>query len=568
MDSSRFKTRQEIQTRRQTIDGFRISNSQAALPTAPLLPFARRPPLSRRAAPTKAHPVIVSQQRISNNDVRHVQSIPSSGVIPNLEIPVQTPARRLPRVDMGLPGDTSPEQRPAPLVRGRKWASFRRLAFRGVATMLILLTGLGGLLFSQGYLKLHRVFKGSSVSAAALKTNVDPTLLKGEGDGRINVLLLGRGGGSHDAPDLTDTMMLASIDPINHTSTLLSIPRDLWVDVPSHGAMKINAAWETGKYKTLGKISNDNSNPQAVQAGFDLVDQAVENVVGVPIHYNMLLDFQAFRQAVDTLGGVEVNVPTDLVDPTMAWENAGKSTLAKAGPQTFDGKHALIYVRSRETSTDFARSERQRTVLLALKEKAKNLGTLSNPIKLAGLMSAFGNNVQTDLSLNDGSRLYDIFKDVTPANTNSIGLGDAGKNLITTGMINGQSTVQPKAGLFSYSIIQNFVRGQLKDPYLAKENARIVILNGTAQPGLATSQSDLLKSYGYNVVGIGNAPTSGYVHTMVIDLSHGKDKYTKHYLEQRLNATATTTLPDPAIQQNQADFVIIVGSDETSTSQG
>lgn len=469
---------------------------------------------------------------------------------------------------MGLPGDASPDLRPGPIVRGRKAAATRRWAFRGVAATLILLTGLGGLLFSQGYLKLNQVFKGGTVTAAALKANVDPSLLKGEGDGRINVLLLGRGGGTHDAPDLTDTMMLASIDPINHTSTLLSIPRDFWVDVPNDGAMKINAAWETGKYKYLGKINNDNSNTQAVQAGFDLVDQTVENVIGVPIHYNMLLDFQAFRQAVDTLGGVDVNVPTDLFDPTMAWENAGNSTLAKAGPQTFDGKHALIYVRSRETSTDFARSERQRTVLLALKEKVKTLGTLSNPIKIAGLMNSFGNNVQTDLSLTDGSRLYSIFKDVSNANTTSIGLGDAGTNLITTGMINGQSTVQPKAGLFKYSDIQNFVRGQLKDPYLTKENAKIMILNGTSRPGLATTESNLLKSYGYNIVGAANAPTSGYGQTMIIDLSHGKNKYTKHYLEQRLNVTASTKLPDPAIQQNQADFVIIVSSDETTTSQG
>jgi hypothetical protein len=140
--------------------------------------------------------------------------------------------------------------------------------------------------------------------------------------------------------------------------------------------------------------------------------------------------------------------------------------------------------------------------------------------------------------------------------------------MITTGMINGQSTVQPKAGLFKYSDIQNFVRSQLKDPYLTKENAKVMILNGTSQPGLATTESDLLKSYGYNVVGTGNAPTSGYAQSVVVDMSHGKDKYTKHYLEQRLNVTATTTSPDPTIQQNQADFVIILGSDETPTSKG
>jgi polyisoprenyl-teichoic acid--peptidoglycan teichoic acid transferase len=564
MDNSRFKTQRSTQTRRQTIDGFDRARFQPTQPAALVSNSARKPVL-RPAPVVQPHPVILSQRRLSGADMRRVQPASANAAE---QSPATQPARRLPRVDMGLPGDTSPDQKSGPIVRGRKRASMRRWAFRGVATLLILLTGLGGLLFSQGFLKLHKVFKGGTVSAAALKTNVDPTLLKGEGDGRINVLLLGRGGGTHDAPDLTDTMMLASIDPINHTSTLLSIPRDFWVDVPNDGAMKINAAWETGKYKYLGKVSGDNSNTQSVQAGFDLVDQTVESVIGVPIHYNMLLDFQAFRQAVDTLGGVDVNVPTDLVDPTMAWENAGNSVLAKAGAQTFDGKHALIYVRSRETSTDFARSVRQRSVLLALKEKVKTLGTLSNPLKLSGLMNSFGNNVQTDLSLGDGSRLYNIFKDVSNANTTSIGLGDATTNLITTGMINGQSTVQPKAGLFKYSDIQNFVRGQLKDPYLTKENAKIMILNGTSQPGLATTESNLLKSYGYNIVGAANAPTSGYARTTVIDLNHGKDKYTKHYLEQRLNVTATTTLPDATIQQNQADFVIIVGSDETTTSQG
>ena len=88
----------------------------------------------------------------------------------------------------------------------------------------VLVIGVGGLLFSQGYIKLHKVFKSTGVTAAALKANVNPSLLKGEGDGRVNVLLLGRGGGNHDGPDLTDTMMLDSIDPVNHTSTLIEYP--------------------------------------------------------------------------------------------------------------------------------------------------------------------------------------------------------------------------------------------------------------------------------------------------------------------------------------------------------
>jgi LCP family protein required for cell wall assembly len=483
--------------------------------------------------------------------------------------PVPTlPTSRLP-IDMDLPGENSPSH--FDLTRRRaKWRGLRRGTARGLAVALVLLITMGGLLFSQSYLKLHKVFKGGTGTAAALKANVNPDLLKGEGTGRVNILLLGRGGGNHDGPDLTDTMMLASIDPVNHTSVLLSIPRDLWVNVPNQGVMKINAAWETGEFKYLGKGTTGSTNPKAIKAGFDLVDQTVEGVLGITIDYNMMVDFQAFQQAVDTVGGVTVNAPTDLVDPTMAWENAGNPTLATAGVQNFDGKHALIYVRSRETTSDFARAERQRSVLLALKGKIETLGTISNPLKLSGLLNTFGNNVQTDLSLSNASRLYSILKGVGGGKVLSIGLSDTAAPGATPyvigGNINGQSIVLPKAGLFQYGAIQQFVRGQLKDPYILRENAKIIVLNGTTIPGLATAKADELRSYGYNVARVGNTPSSGWTQTTLVDLSRGKDKYTKHYLEQRFNTTASTTLSDTTIPTNGADFVIIIGSDEANTT--
>ncbi len=181
---------------------------------------------------------------------------------------------------------------------------FRKWFFRGGLAVLALLIVTGGLLFGQGLLKLHKVFKGGAANVAALQANVSPSLLKGEGDGRVNILLLGNGGDGHDGPDLTDTMMLASIDPVNKTADLLSIPRDLWVQVPSYGSMKINAAYEVGKYNYLGKIDDSNANTQGVEAGFKLADQVVENVIGVNIDYNALVNFTSFKQAVDSVGGV------------------------------------------------------------------------------------------------------------------------------------------------------------------------------------------------------------------------------------------------------------------------
>jgi LCP family protein required for cell wall assembly len=467
---------------------------------------------------------------------------------------------------MLLPGVDSPMHE-IRLMHHKKWRKLRLVAARGTALALIILITMGGLLFSQSYLKLNKVFKGTTGTVAALRPNVNPDLLKGEGSGRINILLIGRGGGNHDGPDLTDSMMIASIDPINYSTTLISLPRDLWVNAPNAGVMKINAAWEAGEFKYLGKVAPGSTNPGAISAGFNLVDQTVNQVLGVNIDYNILVDFQAFQQAVDTVGGITLNVPTPLVDPTMAWENSNNPILAQAGVQNFDGAQALLYVRSRETTSDFARAARQRAVLVSLKNKIETLGTLSNPLKISGLINAFGNNVQTDLSLSNASRLYSIIKNISNTNVTSADLSTAPNQFVTTGNTAGQSIVLPTSGLFNYGEIQQYVRGLLKDPYIIKENAKIMILNGTNTPGLATNVANELKTYGYNISGVANTQASGWSQTTLVNLTHGKDPYTQHYLEQRFNVKAVSQLPPNTISTNDADFVIIIGSNEVNSTQ-
>jgi LCP family protein required for cell wall assembly len=585
MDSSRFKRRQTNTTpNKNTLEGFQSRSAYSTQPIAArrLTQLPPRPVANTLALPAKPQPAAPSTEIITSVKTQPGVPAPIISEVPKLtddpiEPPFQAPdqvatvfevpepPRRLNRIDMGLPGDISPEVPANTIIKHSKLKAVRKWSLRVVSVGLVLIIVAGGILFSQGYLKLHKVLKGGTKTAAALQKNVDPTLLKGEGSGRVNVLLLGRGGGDHDGPDLTDSMMVDSIDPINHTSTLLSLPRDLWVNVPDQGSMKINATWETGEFKYEGKIDPGSTDPNAIQAGFDQVDQSVESVLGITIDYNAIINFAAFKQAVATVGGVTVDVPTDLVDPTMAWQNGNNPVLAKAGIDTFNDNQALNYVRSRETTSDFARAERQRAVLEAIKEKVETLGTISNPLKLAGLINAFGNNVNTDISLSDADRLYSILKDIPDSKTNSISLDQDGSSQVTTGMIDGQSIVEPLAGLYNYSSIQKYVRSQLPDPYLAREDAKVLVLNGTTVPGLATTEAATLKSYGYNVVGVENAPSSGYVQSMVVDLN-STDKYTNHYLEQRFNLTSVDTLPDNTIQPNGADFVIIMGSDETPSN--
>lgn len=414
------------------------------------------------------------------------------------------------------------------------------------------------------YMKVRSVFHGSDI--VALQNHTDPNLLNGESDGRVNILLLGNGGGTHEAPDLTDTIMLASIDPVNNKADLLSIPRDLWVNVAGYGEMKINAAYETGKYAYLHRIDESNADYKAVAAGFVTIDRTIEQVLGVDINYNALVNFQAFSQGVNAVGGVTVNVPEELYDPTMAWENNWNPVLAKPGVQTFDGRHALIYVRSRETSSDFARGQRQRAVLVAMKDKVMTLGVLGNPLKMTQLAGAFGDNVRTDLSMSNANRLATLMKRISNDDVKSIGLADQPNSFVTTAAINRQSVVRPVAGLFEYSAIQKFVRSTLVNGYIARENARITVLNGTAKTGLASQRADELKSFGYNITRVGYTPTNNYQSTIIVDLTGGRDASTAKYLQQRFGVALVTELPDKAIQTGPTDFIIVLGNDETFSS--
>ena len=446
-----------------------------------------------------------------------------------------------------------------------------RIIWRSTAAFAMLLVLVGGGLALRAYLTSRNIFKGGGNSVVLNNQNVDPTQLKGEGDGRVNILILGKGGEEQrDGPELTDTIILASIDPIAKEASLLSVPRDLWVKSPSGYQSKINEVYANAKYAVLNNYSfklrtSDEAKEKAEKAGIDAIKETMTNVLGVPVHYYTMIDFAGFKKAIDTVGGIQIDVKEALVDPTMAWQNGGKATIAPVGMQTFDGKRALMYARSRKgtNGTDFGRAERQREVILALKDKVLSTGTLANPLKINQLMSDFGGQVSTDFSVNEILRVYDLAKEISGDKVISVGLDDYVKGEA----INGLSAQVPKAGTYDYSEIQNYVRNIMRDAFLKSEDAKIMILNGTDRAGLATTKSKELKSYGYNVISVGDAPTKTYTNTLLIDMRDGTNKYTLNYLEKRLGVKATTSLPDKSIDASTADFVIILGSNEKSSSQ-
>lgn len=453
----------------------------------------------------------------------------------------------------------------------KKWqAMSRKKKTLTVAITLLVITLLvGGFLALKGYININKVLQGGG-GAAALEDDVDPSKLRGEGDGRVNILLLGRGGDGHEGADLTDTIIIVSIDPIAKEAALVSVPRDLYVPVPGSGSMKINAAFATGKDAALAKTSRqkqtDEVKKQAENAGYELLEQTIENNLGIGINYRGIIDFDGFQQAIDTVGGIEINAPTAVAE-TMRINGKTYRLDVKPGQQHMDGFKALAYSRSRHTSArgDFDRSERQRLIILALKDKILSAGTFSNPSKISGLLDTLGSRVQTDFSLQDLTRLYALSKEIQPSKISSIGLADPPNNYVVTDMVAGQSVVVPRAGVRDYSEIKAYLRSVLRDSFIRNENASIMVLNGTETAGLATAKGDELKSFGYNVTEVGNAPTKEYTKTTVVDLRNGSKKYTKNYLEKRFGVGAVTSLPDATIQPGTADFVIILGSDQSGT---
>lgn len=412
------------------------------------------------------------------------------------------------------------------------------------------------------YLKLRQVFKGGG-GAAALEENVDPVKLKGEGDGRINILLLGIGGEGHDGAFLTDTIIVASIDPVQNEAALLSVPRDFWVKREDGGSGKIN---EVFAYARENNYAKSKDKDQATKAGATATQKVLTNVLGIPMNYYVVVDFTGFQKAVDTVGGIEINVTKDLA-VTEYFMGANPYSLdVKEGVNQFDGKKALYYARSRHTSArgDFARSERQKAVIVALKEKVQSAGTYANPVKVTQLLSAFGDHVRTDMTINEVMRLYDVGKSITPEKVASIGLATPPNVLVEGDSINGLSVQVPTAGLFDYTGIQSFVRNSLKDAFIKKEEANILVLNGTTKEGFAANKANELRSFGYTISGTGNAPTKDVATTLLVDMTNGAKKYTKNYLEKRFGVTAVTALPDPSIVAGSADFVIILGSDQVT----
>lgn len=319
--------------------------------------------------------------------------------------------------------------------------------------------------------------------------NIDLKVTK---DKKVNILLLGVGGGTHEGPDLTDTIMFASIDPANKKVTLVSIPRDLWIPELKQ---KINYAYVAGEEKQKG-------------GGLVLTKAVVGKVLGQQADYAVKIDFSGFVKAIDMAGGLDINVDNAFDDYAYPIEGKEEDTCGHTnqevadltqqiatesstnsdsfpcryehlhfdkGLQHMDGTTALKYVRSRHAlgteGTDFARSKRQEKVITAFKDKIFSAGTLLNPVKLISIVNVLKGSIDMDIKEDEYDDFIRLAEKLKGAKINSVVL-DMGDDLTnrpglledpgSTADYNGLWVVIPRTGSGNYMEIQNYINCELK----------------------------------------------------------------------------------------------------------
>ena len=367
--------------------------------------------------------------------------------------------------------------------------------------------------------------------------------LKGEDEGRVNVLLLGVGDPGHDGEGLADTNIVMSVDTRDKKVALISIPRDTRVKIPGYGYHKINNAHAYGD--------------------IPLAQRTAEDFLDIPIHYYVRANFTGLKEAVDAVGGIEVDNKQLLSDPEYPcdknqWRSCGFKMLP--GKQQVDGATALKYARCRKGTCgdDFGRASRQQEVITAIRAKALSLNTILNPAKITGLIQTAGNNVKTDMSVGEMMRLNDLTKD-TPNDQFINAVFSLEPNGFLKASPDGSSDLVPVDA--TLSSIQSFVKNIFTVGSIWEENAKIVIENGTSVPGLGGKLENKITSSKtpVTIVTVTNAIKRDYSTTQIIDYTGGKKNATKTYLEGLLKVSATA--PEKEVKNPSQDFVIIIGSD-------
>jgi len=408
--------------------------------------------------------------------------------------------------------------------------------------------------------------------------------LKGRDRDRINILFLGMGGKNHEGGYLTDTIILASLEPSTKKVALLSIPRDLTIPIEGMGWRKINNINAYAEVETPG-------------SGGLAVSQALADILEMPIDYFVRLDFAGFVNVIDELDGINVYVENVLEDhqyPIMGMEEAEPYETRfeylhiDQGWQKMDGELALKYVRSRHAlgveGSDFARARRQQKVIEATKDKILSKHILFKPRMVTNIIDQLQEHVSTNLKIWEMVNLWNLFNDVAKENIINKVLDNSNSGLLIDMITEeGAYILTPRSGDFAeikYLVYNIFSDAPPESKVkVTTEKATIEVRNGTWINGLASQKALDLEKYGFNIIRIGNSSRQNFQKSVIYDLTYGEKMESLTILKEKTGANVSFALPQWLIDDiakdltdetnpEQPDFILILGQDADSTASG
>lgn len=371
----------------------------------------------------------------------------------------------------------------------------------------------------------------------------------------INVLLMGTDERPYETgPARTDTLILLTLDPASQTAGMLSLPRDLWVNMPGiNQTTKINLAY------TLGE------NEGYPGGGPQLVMDTVSSFVGQPVPYYVRVNFNGFTEMVDLIGGIEINVPKTIHDEAYPTADEGIETFhLDAGFQHMDGATALKYARTRNVDDDYGRSGRQQDVIRAVFDKVRRADMLPTLLASAPrLLGAWRSNVDTNVPLD---KMLEWATEVTanpPREIRQLVLDRRyGEETYSAegAWILVPDRMKVRAAVSAFftppaSIAGDMEAGAKSDPGMV----HVEILNGTGQMGMAAQTRDILQAQGWQVVSIGDADRGDYGETVVIN--YGVSDVVVNQLSTALGLRPSTASVSGLNPQTHVDVRIVLGQD-------
>jgi len=381
-----------------------------------------------------------------------------------------------------------------------------------------------------------------------------------DGKSRVTILILGLDYTDWRAGDTahSDTMLLLSIDPINNEASMLSIPRDLWVNIPGFDYGRINEAYFNGDAYNLPG------------GGAELARQTVEQFIGVPVQYYAVISFYAFIDFIDEIGGIVVT--PDQYVKIEKFGGAQEEILEPGKMYALDGALALAYVRERHTEGgDIDRARRQQEVILSIKSRIIDDLNISELIaKAPALYQDLSSGINTNLNLQEAIQLGLL---ALQLNTSDIKQGVINYEMsIPTTSPSGEKILKPipdKIRVLRDELFANSGSGaplavpSANSTLVKDEAASIVIWDGSNQEGLGDRTSAYLQSQGINVIQVANA--GGYSPATKIEVFNGKP-YTVAFLAQTMNVASANiwNTYDPSAG---VDIRITLGGDWAANNQ-